>query len=123
MTAFGLTGIPAAVNTAAELPKPWPSTPSFFGWHADLARSQAHARDDVERRAEVESQIEYRRRQAGLGMGRRSNDAPGRKMLQCPVVAVGARDPIVTECHTGQIDPRLRGENDAGKAGKSQVTA
>ncbi len=44
-------------------------------------------------------------------------------MLQCPVVAVGARDPIVTECHTGQIHPRFGGEDNAGKAGKRQVTA
>ena len=44
-------------------------------------------------------------------------------MLERSVVTVVTCKPIVTECHTGEIHPRLRGEDDAGQSGKCQVTA
>ena len=61
------------------------------GVHADLAGSQPHAGDDVERRAQVEGQVQHRRRDAGLGVRGRGDDAPRRQVLQRARVPVGAR--------------------------------
>ena len=44
-------------------------------------------------------------------------------MLQCARRSGRPREPVVTERHTGQIHPRLRGVDDAGQPGKGQVTA
>ena len=44
-------------------------------------------------------------------------------MLERARVAVRRGQPFVTERHTGQIDPRLGGVDDAGQPGKGQVTA
>ena len=52
--------------------------------HADVARSEAHTRHDVEGGPEIGGQIEHRRPDATLGVGSAGHDAPRGQMLHRP---------------------------------------
>ena len=121
--ALSLSGMPAAAKTAADPPKPWPTTPSLVGCTLILPVPSRTPSDDVERGTQVERQVEHRRRDPGLGVRRRGDDAPRRKVFQRAVIAIGAGQPVVAECHAGQVHPGLGGVDDARQAGKGQVTA
>ena len=120
--AASLVGMPAAANTAAEPPKPWPDHAELGGVHADVARPQTHTRHDVEGGAQVEGQVEHRRREAPLGVGGAGHDAPRRQMLQQTRIAGGTGEPVVTERDAGQIQPGFRRVHHAWQSGKGQVT-
>ena len=91
--------------------------------HADVAGSQAHTGQDVERGAEVEGEVQHRRRQAPLGVRSPGHDAPRRQMLQQTRITRGTGEPVAAESHGGQIEPRFRGVHHSWQTGEGQVTA
>ena len=58
-----LGGHAAAANTAADAAETVADDAELGRVHADLSRAQSHPGDDVQRGAQVERQIEHRRRQ------------------------------------------------------------
>ena len=122
-TAFGLTFIPAAANTAAEPPKPCPIRPSLSGCTPILPgprRTPAAISSALPRsKARLSTDGAIPRSVSGAAY----HDPPRGQVLQQSGITLDAGDPVVAEGHCRQVQARLGRVDHARHACEGQVAS